>query len=413
MKRILAIDGGGIKGAWPAAFLADLEEATGQRVLDMFDLIVGTSTGAIVALGLGLGMPASDIVRLYAERGPVIFEPPGPFRGARRRWRASGKLPGLRATADGLAGMMAHLSGPKYPSCPLKTALVDQFQNRTLGESQTRLVIPSFNAQIGQVYLFKTSHHPRFERDHTVSAVDVALATAAAPTYFSAHATQLGSILVDGGVWANNPTGLAVVEGVAVLGWKPREMRVLSLGCTDQPLALPRGVSARWFDLTHVIELMFRGQAEGSMGTAKLLLGHTESEPRLFRRTQVVDRGTFAMDSADQVRHLAGLGREDARQFYLHIARFSPGVSASHSSHFTRCRLRPLRLDGTLPHGEGGSPHPHGGCPLHAAKRWTLALGTSLDWRWCGLLTNAPADIHGCNTTGWHASSLPEPTYSC
>src|SRR5208283_2921618 len=86
-------------------------------------------------------------------------------------------------------------------------------------------------------------------------------------------------------------------------------------GWTDQPLALPKRASAWWLHLPHVIELLGRGQAEGSMGTAKLLLGHSETEPRLFRRTQVVNRNTFSLDSADQVRHLAGLGREDAHQF--------------------------------------------------------------------------------------------------
>ncbi|MEO8714558.1 MAG: patatin-like phospholipase family protein [Acetobacteraceae bacterium] len=77
MKRILAIDGGGIRGAWPAAFMADLEESTGRRIVDTFDLIVGTSTGGIIALGLGLGISTADIVRLYEERGPAIFDPPG------------------------------------------------------------------------------------------------------------------------------------------------------------------------------------------------------------------------------------------------------------------------------------------------------------------------------------------------
>ena len=315
MRRILAIDGGGIKGAWPAAFLADMEESTGCRIVDTFDLIAGTSTGGIIALALGFGIPAKEIVRLYETRGQQIFEPPGPAKRIRRRLRASGRLAGLCSLTDVLAGKVAHLRGPKHSSNALKTALTEHFGSRLLGESETRLVVPSFNAQIGQVYLFKTAHHSRFERDHKVSAVDVALATAAAPTYFPAHTIQVGSTLVDGGVWANNPAGLAVVEGVAVLGWKPEEIRLLSLGCTDQPLAMPKRMSAWWLHLPHVIEVMFRGQAEGSIGTAKLLLGHNELSPRMFRRTHVVDRTTFTLDAADQVAQLAGLGREDARQF--------------------------------------------------------------------------------------------------
>ncbi len=73
IKRILSIDGGGIKGALPAGFLAQVEEATGERIVDHFDLIVGTSTGGIIAIGLGLGVSASEILSLFRQDGPVIF----------------------------------------------------------------------------------------------------------------------------------------------------------------------------------------------------------------------------------------------------------------------------------------------------------------------------------------------------
>jgi uncharacterized protein len=62
MRRILSIDGGGIKGALPASFLATIEKTTGEPIVDHFDLIAGTSTGGIIALGLGLGFTASTIV---------------------------------------------------------------------------------------------------------------------------------------------------------------------------------------------------------------------------------------------------------------------------------------------------------------------------------------------------------------
>ncbi len=67
-RRILSIDGGGIKGAMPAAFLATVEEATGKRLIDYFDLIAGTSTGGILALGLGLGLSAADLLAFYEEK---------------------------------------------------------------------------------------------------------------------------------------------------------------------------------------------------------------------------------------------------------------------------------------------------------------------------------------------------------
>ena len=71
--RILSLDGGGIKGAFSAAALAVLEETTGHRCVDHFDLISGTSTGGIIAIGLGLGLSARAIADFYQEQGPIIF----------------------------------------------------------------------------------------------------------------------------------------------------------------------------------------------------------------------------------------------------------------------------------------------------------------------------------------------------
>src|SRR5690606_373728 len=73
MRRILAIDGGGVKGVFPAAFLAALEEETGRPAAAHFDLIAGTSTGGIIALALGLGLSAREIVDFYRRYGPEIF----------------------------------------------------------------------------------------------------------------------------------------------------------------------------------------------------------------------------------------------------------------------------------------------------------------------------------------------------
>src|SRR5207302_2236498 len=73
MRRILSIDGGGLKGVLPAAFLAAVERDIDGKVADYFDLIAGTSTGAIIALALGLGISAAEVLRFYEEYGPSIF----------------------------------------------------------------------------------------------------------------------------------------------------------------------------------------------------------------------------------------------------------------------------------------------------------------------------------------------------
>jgi patatin-like phospholipase/acyl hydrolase len=76
VMRVLAIDGGGIRGLIPALVLAELERRAGRRTFELFDLIAGTSTGSILACALCAPdpMPASRLVALYTEEGPEIFD---------------------------------------------------------------------------------------------------------------------------------------------------------------------------------------------------------------------------------------------------------------------------------------------------------------------------------------------------
>src|SRR5215211_5689037 len=73
--KVLAIDGGGIRGLIPALVLAEIERRTGRRIAALFDLIAGTSTGGILACALGRpdAMPAERVAAVYVEEGPRIF----------------------------------------------------------------------------------------------------------------------------------------------------------------------------------------------------------------------------------------------------------------------------------------------------------------------------------------------------
>ena len=156
--RILSLCGGGLSGAFSAAFLRDLERNSGKRLVDHFDLITGTSTGGIIALGLGLGISASQLYDFYRDKGSTIF-PQSITKGL--RW----------------------LHRSKYSSDALQRELQSVFGDRLLSESEVPLVIPSFNLGMNQVRLFKTRHNDRFEIDHKIPAWKIARATSAAPTY--------------------------------------------------------------------------------------------------------------------------------------------------------------------------------------------------------------------------------------
>lgn len=294
IRKVLSIDGGGIKGVFPASFLAAIEDSLSTSISDYFDLIVGTSTGGIIALGLGLGWSAREILTMYEELGPTVF-------GGNRLFRR-------------LRGCIFS----KFDQAPLRNAMVSRFKDSRLGESSKRLVIPSLNLETGEVHVYKTSHHPRFEMDYKMRAVDVALSTAAAPTYFPTHRSSDGIPLVDGGMWANNPVGFAVVEAIGVLTWPAQYIKVLSLGCTTTPLNiglgrnLPLGIG--YWGLK-IVDVFMAGQSSGSLGIAQLLLGREN----VIRISPVVAKGRFELDGFKEMNSLRGLGAAEARKAIPHL----------------------------------------------------------------------------------------------
>lgn len=171
------------------------------------------------------------------------------------------------------------------------------------------MLIPAYHADRRTVYVFKTAHHPRLEIDHRTKAVDVALATAAAPTYFPAHSLPSGARIIDGGIWANNPMGMAMVEAVGILGWDPRATRLLSLGCGDE-VVVPDPKAGIVQLGRGAIDLMMQGQSFGAFGTAKLLAG----EHNIHRINPTVPKGLFSLDDTTKIDRLMGLGAECARE---------------------------------------------------------------------------------------------------
>lgn len=303
-RCILSIDGGGIKGTSPAAFLASLEEDLPNPIGSYFDLIAGTSTGGILAIGLAMGLSARELLELYEQRGPEIFG-------------QSGHPNRIAALMSDMWASVRHWVTSKHDTDVLRAVLTDVFKDKCIGDSQTRLIVPAWDADLRSVYLYKTAHHARFVKDHRKPAIDAALATAAAPSFFRRYRTVEQVGLIDGGVWANNPTGFAALEAVSVLGWNPADLKILSLGCIDETYTLsenPGKLGLGWRG--RALSLLMDGQASASMGVAKLIAGDPHNQKSIFRYEASAPPGLFSLDDTSKIEKLKGLGYSMARRAY-------------------------------------------------------------------------------------------------
>ena len=298
-KRILCIDGGGVLGTFPAAFLAELEKHLDHPVGKYFDLIAGSSTGGIIALGLGMGISAAEMLKFYEKRSCEVF---GKDHGA--------LISFLLRKIQGVKWCFLR----KYNSESLRTILHDVFGGKRIGEAKTRLVIPAWNPVANSVYIYKTAHHPRLKTDYKSSVVDTALATSAAPSYFRQHVTQHGVGLIDGGIWANNPVAIAVVEAISMLNWPRESLRVLSLGCLEETYNIPKYAGLGTLN-SKIINLFIDGQSQGAMGMAKLLTGHEHENTAIYRVNQTVPYNTYKIDNAKTIQDLKGLGHSKGRSW--------------------------------------------------------------------------------------------------
>lgn len=228
--KILCIDGGGIKGLYSAHVLAELEKAYNICISDYFDLICGTSTGGIIALGISAGIPMEKIIGFYQTHGPNIFH---------SNWKNKGKFGNI------MLGVRQAICKSKYSQAPLQKALESVFGTKTISESKNLLCIPAYNLTDGKPRIFKRDYGC-LNKDNDKTYVDVALATSAAPTYLPIHKIN-STNYIDGGVYANNPILVGLTEylfkwaktgifsGVDILsissceknyGWSPKKKRL-------------------------------------------------------------------------------------------------------------------------------------------------------------------------------------------
>lgn len=228
--RVLALDGGGIRGLIPARVLEELEARTGKRIAQMFDLIAGTSTGGILALGLSKPgdakqpqFTAAEMCSLYLHQGAKIF-PHSLFQDVK--------------TLHGLADA-------RYPSAPIESILSERFGKTMLSAALTEVVIPSYDLSRPGPFFFKREYARNEQEDWDVPMALVARATSAAPTYFDpavlpSLTAARDHALVDGGTFANNPTLCGYVDALRLRKEKS-SIVVVSIGTGLPPQTVGSG----------------------------------------------------------------------------------------------------------------------------------------------------------------------------
>jgi patatin-like phospholipase/acyl hydrolase len=254
----------------------------------------------------------------YISRGPVIF-PVMRFRS--RLWHHA-----------------RHVFRPKFSQTVLLRELESAFYGDEapvcLKDSRCRLVIPTYHAVAGASHLFRTPHHPDLTADAQTQAAHAALATAAAPTFFTAAriANMVAeSSYFDGGVWANAPAMAAIVEAVCFLRIPPERVDVLSVGTTEEPFTVRKLASAGiigWLWKRKILDLLMNVQQESSLRLAQCLVG----SPRFLRVNTITTPGSYSLDGAKEIGELADLGNHAALQTEILCevkSRFLNGVSVT------------------------------------------------------------------------------------
>ncbi len=217
--KILAIDGGGIRGVFAAQILKRIKDELNIEFHREFNLIAGTSTGSIIAGGLAIDYPIESLVDLYRKEGGKIFQRNYSDRLNWWNWKA--------------------LLASKYNNAYLKETLNKVFKELTLSQTKAKLIIPATDLSNGNVFVFKSNYDSNFVRDKDIRLADAILASCSAPTFFNPHRVK-EYLLADGGLWANNPSLVALTEAMGRRFSIPKEdIRILSIGT---------GVGKKYYD---------------------------------------------------------------------------------------------------------------------------------------------------------------------
>jgi len=261
MKRILSIDGGGIRGIIPALILAEIEKRTGKPISESFDLIAGTSAGAIIALGLTCANDSGVQARLSADKMAELFVEHGAKIFSRSAMKT---ISSFRGWADEL-----------YSSNGLTTVLKNYFQSCYFEKSLTKVLVPTYDIQNCEPVFFKSWR----EEYKTLASASIALAAAAAPTYFEPVELIVNSqprTLIDGGVCVNSPAVSAYAEAMRIFPAEEVFMLSIGTGNTQKAGKIAYKRAKNWGKIgwsAHMLDIIFDGVTDTADYQMNQLLG--------------------------------------------------------------------------------------------------------------------------------------------
>lgn len=212
--KILSIDGGGMRGVYPAHILKCIQERFAVSLYEEFDLIAGTSTGSILAAAVATKTDISEVLSLYETQGKEIFK-------KKLLW----EIPYISS----LPKFARLLFQSQYKNNLLYSVLNSTLGDLRLGDISKPLIIPSSDIGNGNVHIFKSYYCDKYKRDRVVRLADAVLASCSAPLYFD-PARVNEYLLADGGIWCNNPALVCVLEAQKRLRVDLKDIRLLSIG---------------------------------------------------------------------------------------------------------------------------------------------------------------------------------------
>jgi predicted acylesterase/phospholipase RssA len=283
--RILSIDGGGIRGLIPATILAAIEEKTGKPIHQLFDLIAGTSTGAILTLGL-TKPDASGNVEYSARSLRDIYERDAPdiFRNPASWWE--------------------NLLTPKYKSYRIRRIMAHNFGEFRLKDALTDILIPCYDIERRYPHIFR-SRWARRQGQFDFAMSDVASAASATPTMFDPVRIPrpgAGGVvsLVDGGVFANNPAGHALAEINTMLPAKDDQFLLVSLGTGESMERMEKKYPADWGFIrwsVPMVELVSESISEGVHRQMRDMLPPSDQKRYYRFQVDLPDDTYYALDN--------------------------------------------------------------------------------------------------------------------